>query len=160
MRNPRFWLILTALICATHLWINYPALPERVATHFSGDGRADGWMSRASFAQFQLGLTGALALLFVGIGWLIKVLPTDAINLPRREFWLAPMRRAETIHILQSELARFGAALMVFLLGIQETTIRANVNQTYRLGMLFPIFLIGFLAFTTIWIAGFYRRFR
>jgi uncharacterized membrane protein len=160
MKTPRFWLVLIALGCAAHLWVNYPALPERVATHFGGSGHADGWMSKRAFAQFQLGLTGAVAALLLGVGWLIQVLPADAINLPRREFWLAPSRRAETIFAVQTELSRFGAALMVFLLGVQEATIRANINQTFRLGPLFLIGMVGFLSFTAVWTIGFHRRFR
>jgi uncharacterized membrane protein len=160
MKNPRFWLVLSALVCAAHLWVNYPALPERVATHFSGNGHADAWTTKASFAQFQLGLTGAVAALLLGLGALVHVLPPDAINLPRRKFWLAPPRRAMTIHVLQTELTRFGAALMVFLLGVQETIIRANVNQTFRLGPLFAVCMIGFLAFTLVWTIHFHRRFR
>jgi uncharacterized membrane protein len=160
MRNPRFWLILGALACAVHLWVNYPALPERVASHFGADGRADGWMSKSALAAFQLWLTGGLALLFLGLGSLIKALPPSTINVPNPGYWLAPSRQAATIGVIRSELARFGCALMVFFLGIQEATLRANIDQTFRLGPLFPLCMVAFLGFTMIWVVGFYRRFR
>lgn len=160
MKNPRFWLILGALACAVHLGANYPALPERVASHFGPNGQADGWMSRSAIAVFQLGLTGFMAVLFLGISKLIQVLPTDIINLPNREYWLAPARRAATIEVLGAEMARFGTVMMMFLLGVQEAMFRANITQTNRLGPLFFICLFGFLGYTAIWLFGFYRRFR
>ncbi len=160
MRNPRFWLILGALACAVHLWINYPALPERVASHFGSNGHADGWMSKSSIAAFQLGMTGFMAVLFLGISKLIQVLPTDMINLPNRDYWLAPARRAATIEALGADMARFGTAMMVFLLGVQEATFRANINHTYQLGSLFFLCLFGFLGFTAVWLIGLFRRYR
>jgi uncharacterized membrane protein len=158
--TPRFWLILGALACLAHLWVNYPSLPERVATHFGTDGRADGWMTKAAYARFQVGLTGFLALLFLGIGKLMTLLPDDAINLPNRDYWLAPARRARTVAIMKSEMHRFGCAMVAFSLGIQEAVIRANISQSFRLGSLFFVCLVGFLGFTTVWTIGFYRRFR
>ncbi|MGC4046244.1 MAG: DUF1648 domain-containing protein [Armatimonas sp.] len=160
MRNPRFWLVLGALACVVHLWVNYPALPERMASHFGSDGHADGWMTKASIAQFQLGMTGFMAFLFLGLSKLLNILPADVINMPNREYWLSPARRAATIDMLGAEMARFGTILMVFLLGVQEATFRANINHTYKLGPLFFVCLFGFLGFTVVWLIGFYRRFR
>ena len=38
-----------------------------------------------------------LSTLFGAIGALIRVTPDDAINLPNKEYWLAPARREATI---------------------------------------------------------------
>ena len=154
----RLWLLLSAALVAAHLAWNYGALPEKVPTHFGPDGTADGWMPKAGYAQFELILIGGMSALFWGIGWLVKVVPTDAINLPNREYWLAPQRRDETIRKISDELASFGAAMNVFFLGVQDQTVRAVLSGTNKLGPMFSAYLILFLLYTGFWVVGLYRR--
>ena len=68
-------------------------LPERVATHFAFDGRANGWMTRHAYA-WTMGIL-ALALPFgvwISAGWLPRRWP-KLVNVPFRNYWLAPARR-------------------------------------------------------------------
>ena len=154
----RLWLLASALLVAAHLWWHYPGLPEKMPTHFGSDGHADGFMTRAQYAQFELGLIAGMTLLFLGIGWLIKAVPADAINVPNRDYWLAPERRAETVRRLGSEMAGFGVALNLFFLGVQNETIQAALSGTNRLGPLFSVYLVAFFAYTGVWLVLLYRR--
>jgi uncharacterized membrane protein len=154
----KLWLFASALLALAHLAWNYGALPEKMPSHFGPDGHADGWMTKAAYAQLEIGLIAGMTALFIGIGWLIKVVPADAVNIPNRDYWLAPARRAETIRKMSGEMAGFGAALNVFLLGVQDQNIRAALSGTNRLGQLFTVYLVGFLVYTGVWVVGLYRR--
>ena len=70
----------------------WPALPERVASHFDGAGRPNGWSSKESFVGLMLGMTVFHAALFLGIEQLVRRAPAKWINLPHKEEWLAPAR--------------------------------------------------------------------
>ena len=75
-------------------------LPARVASHFDGAGRPNGWMARDGFVLFQCGLVLTLGALFGIGGRLLKVTPNGWINLPNKNYWLAPERRAESVAVL------------------------------------------------------------
>lgn len=154
----KLWLFASALLALSHLAWNYGALPQKMPSHFGPDGRADGWMTKVAYVQLEIGLIAGMTSLFLGIGWLIKVVPADAVNIPNRDYWLAPARRAETIRKMSGEMANFGAALNVFFLGVQDQTVRAALSGSNRLGPLFSVYLVAFLIYTGFWVAGLNRR--
>src|SRR5207237_1170658 len=75
-------------------------LPERVATHFDASGQPNGWMSRHGHIIFIMLLGLALPLLVAGSFFCLRFFPGRGINLPHREYWLAPERRAGTFSYL------------------------------------------------------------
>lgn len=147
------------LLSILHLAIYYPMLPEQVASHFGTEGKADGWMTKSQFAIFYVVLTGFMTLLFLGIGKLIEVTPNEMINLPNREYWLAPARRAKTIAAISSELAWFGVALVGFLISTMHLSMQASIKGTNRLDSTFFWLFGGFMTFVAIWLVRLYRRF-
>jgi len=92
---------------AAILVVTSGGLPERVATHFALDGRANGWMAREGYASMM----GTLALLlpfgvWVAAAWLPRRWP-HLVNVPFRDYWLAPARREATL----DRLAKMGAGM-------------------------------------------------
>ncbi len=77
-----------------------PLLPERVATHFGMNGEPNGWMGRPGYSHFIriFGLT--LPAFTVAVGFLIRFLPAWTVNIPNRDYWLAPAHRPETYSAL------------------------------------------------------------
>lgn len=68
------------------------ALPQRVATHFGAGGAANGWMPRNGCTWTMLVVRTVLPLLLFGA---LRQLPMCAeryVNLPHRDYWLAPGR--------------------------------------------------------------------
>jgi serine/threonine-protein kinase len=135
--------VLSILVAAT-----YSMLPERVATHFSARGEPDGWMSRPAYIAFVLGGAVLTASSCAGPIYLIRFLDASAINIPNREYWLAPEHRAEA----DRRILAFGfwlAALTVGLfVGLHVLTILANRREPARLPMgeglgLMAAFLLG-----------------
>ena len=92
--------VLLAIAMIVGAWY-YPQLPDTVASHFSASGEADGWMSRGGFIIFYAALMVFLYGTFVGTGYLMRVLPDSYINVPNKNYWLAPVRREESKRFLE-----------------------------------------------------------
>jgi len=118
------WLLL-ALALAQALYF-YPQLPPQVASHFAADGQPNGWMSRGWFVVVNAAMALLIALVFVGVAaipW-----PDGLVNLPHRDHWLAPGRRAETWRTIRRFLDLFACATLLFLLVVFQMTIDANLD--------------------------------
>lgn len=138
-----------------------PQLPDPVATHFGADQRADGWMLRAGYRAYMLSFTlGFPALMVMLIGWLPRALPRWT-NIPHRDYWLAPTRRARTFDFLLSHACRLGCLMTLMIAGMHYAIVVAHRSQppTLPLALFLPLlglFAVGFV----VWINALYRRFR
>ncbi|GAB4460160.1 MAG: DUF1648 domain-containing protein [Armatimonadaceae bacterium] len=139
-------------VAAAHMAFYYPQLPERIASHFGPNGQADGWMSKDSFALFNLGMITFLVLIFQGVSVMMRKLPAEMINLPNKEYWLAPERRAETIARSSAQMSWFGIATCALFIAIMHLTFQANLDGSFRLPASALYFLFGYLIFTKIWV--------
>ncbi|MCB2205851.1 DUF1648 domain-containing protein [bacterium] len=156
MRTMVILLILAAML---GIWY-YPSLPEEVASHFGSEGEANGWMSRDGFMVLYGFLFLFLAGTFAGSAWLMKVLPDSMINLPRKKYWLAPERRAESIAYLHNSMMRMGNATLLFMLLMMFDTFEANLLPSPRLSPLFWPVLIGYFLYLGWLIWSMFRRFQ
>ena len=83
-----------------------------VATHFAGDGHANGWMTNQAFLRFNLTL-GVGSIVFVsGLIYLLRFLPPRFLNLPNREHWHKP----ENYPVACARLFRLSLWLCVMML--------------------------------------------
>ncbi len=144
-------LLLLPALAGVHIAYYYAALPDKMASHFGPSGQADGWMSKLSFAIFYLVLVGVCSLLWAGMGWLLKKTPNDMINLPHKEYWLAPERREQTLSRMAHQMSVFGIVTITFLIAVMHTTFLANLRGDGQLGPLFFVYFAGFMIFTAIW---------
>ena len=160
LRTPA--IILTALCIGFEIFLLYSTtlLPERTASHFGGDGRADGWMSRASDLLILGALGAGMPLLFLGLSLATRFMPARWVNIPHREYWLSPERRTETSTFISRQMLWMGCLMILFLAGIHCLTIQANRMTPARLPMsLFLTLLGGFLAGVGVWSVVFIRHF-
>jgi uncharacterized membrane protein YedE/YeeE len=104
------------------------SLPARVATHFGADGQPNGWMSRTGHTLSQTGTTVFIAGLFFILATQLPRVPDRFVNLPHRDYWLAPPRRAETFAWLGSMLFWLGALLQTFLSFVFREVWRTNTT--------------------------------
>lgn len=120
-------------------------LPARVAVHFGPGGAPDGWASSLTSTSIMLGVQ---SLLFLGLylvpRWLARV-PSRWVNLPHRDYWLAPERRAQALSRLSDHLWRYGTALFLFQLVAGLLTLQANLSDPVRLNE--PLFLAALFVF-------------
>ena len=108
-------------------------MPERVASHFNSAGIANGWMSRDAMLGWQIATTALVAALFQGIVLLQSRLPTEFVNLPNREYWLATERRAMTDTWIRNMVLTVGCLLMIFFMALFHLVYLGNQAATPRL---------------------------
>lgn len=155
-------LLLVTLVFATgFMLVTGSSLPPVVASHFVAGGTANGFMPRATYLFTIIALLVGLPLLVALISSFATILPTRFINLPNREYWLAPERQADSLDYLRKQGARFGVILAVFLCFVHWLVVRANARSP----ALFPesLFFAGMAAFLVglvVWLVGFIAHFR
>ena len=138
----------------------FPMMPERMASHFGTSGMANGWMTKTQFfAVYAITLLPAFVVEF----WVSRRLATtpDArINLPNKEFWLAPERRSETLAYFDTFFAWYGCAVLLLVVFVMGLAMRANLNPPARLAT-GPTFgaLAAFVLFNIAAIVSMLRRF-
>jgi uncharacterized membrane protein len=161
MRTSRALLFVLAAAGVLQLVHYYPLLPETMASHFDGSGRANGFQSRDGFTAFTMGILGMIVFLFGGLGWLFRRLPTGSLNLPNRDYWLAPERRDETLADLAGRMEWFGSASLVLYLYVIQRVIETNLSGAPRLEAKVVLVPVGlYLGFTCVWMVALFRRFR
>jgi len=99
------------------LWFTWrwSALPEQFATSFDFRGRSRDAMGRTGYMALSLGMLAGMAALFGGLATWLPNNPAAWVNLPEKEYWLAPERRMETMGRLAVFLDVVGLALCVML---------------------------------------------
>lgn len=135
-------------------------LPERIATHFNLSGQPDGWMSRSA----DQGLTLLLSVFFpsfvVVLSFISRYVP-GITNIPNRDYWLAPERRKQTSNYLVRHSIWFACLAILFVTGIQYSTLQANKQSPPQLSTSMIFLVAGpFLAGVAVWMAVLLRHFR
>jgi hypothetical protein len=136
-------------------------LGDRVATHFDHGNLANGWMSRDGYLLFTLTFSTVLpAFVVATVGWLPRI-AARSVNIPNRDYWLSPVRRAATLDSIAARAFLLGSLLAVFIAGIHALILKANATLPAQLpARLFWMLLIAFLALFLTWIGAFWWRFR
>ena len=139
----------------------HPHLPDQMATHFNGKGEADGHSSKTTHAYLMIGLQVGTLVLFLLVSISCKYMPASMINIPDREYWLAPERRGETVAKLNTGLIGMAIATQLLLMGINQLTILHNLGFPAMTGGWFWILLGAYLAFSLgfcIWLMLRFRK--
>lgn len=165
MRRLLFIFAFMVLIAAMQAAHYYPRLPDMVASHFGAGGKSDGWMAKGSFVAFYLGtlafIAGTFVLIQVLTGNLHRI-PRSCINLPNKEYWLAPERiqesQARLSDCMETFSLWFGSATMAFIIGTYEFTFRANLQAEQVLPRSFLWLLGAYLTLILSFLIGWVRR--
>jgi uncharacterized membrane protein len=137
----------------------YARLPERVASHFGANGVANGWMSRDGYVWFMVGVVTFVSLTMLAAFGSVRLLPSGVVNIPRRDYWLAPERRDETARTLLRYGLLMVGLISLFFLAIHLMIVAANESQPVRLSNDVWWLLVAFLATTGVLTFKLYRRF-
>ena len=155
-------LIFVALLFAGAAFVvsTTAALPERVASHFGTGGHADGYMTRDGYRWFMLFFTaGFPPLIVLAIAGLPRLIP-QYTNIPNREYWLAPERRAQAFDFLTTHALWFGILLVLFMCAVHWLVVQANAQHPPRLANGPFLMSLGlFLAALAVWIVTLTRQF-
>lgn len=155
-----FWVLMVGVAAsAGQILLLSPLLPDPVASHFGWSGRADGFLSRAAFVVLHWVMIAFVSALFFGIPALLRVMPAEAVNLPHKDYWLAPERREVTFAYLSDRVMAFGAATLALLAAVMLPVYQANISGVLFVGNLPLLYVALYLVYTGIWVYGLTRRF-
>jgi uncharacterized membrane protein len=163
MRKFPLLLFVTLLAAAAASILHFAAeLPELVAVHFDAAGRANGFMTRTGCRDFMLASTLGMPLLMaIATTLLPRALPVSLINLPHRDYWLAPERAHDSLVFLSEQGVWFGCILVLFLAGVDGMLVKANAASPPEFpSALFIAMLILFFCAIGAWALRMMRRFR
>lgn len=152
-------IVLLALMLGQSLFY-YPQLPNTIASHFNAVGQADNWQAKQTFFIFYWLLVLFTTALFVFLEPLLRRLSPKQVNLPHKEYWLAPERRTKSLQFLGQHFQWMAAGTLALLVAVLQTVIVANLqgSATLALGPTMLI-LIAYLLFTAAWMVFLMKRF-
>ncbi len=151
-RLPKSIFVVLAILAAIYFWSNYAQLPDVVASHFNARGVANGWQTKSAFFAFFVGAVALASLVGFGIPSIISKMPMDLINLPHKEYWLAPERRTATLASLDSSFAWFGCAVLLVITTAVNYAIGRNLHPDAHLDPPVLVYVFGgFFVFTILW---------
>ena len=137
------------------------SLPERVASHFGANGMANGYMTRDGYRTFIVSFALGVPLLVVAVVALFPRAFPGAINIPDRDYWMAPERREKTLGYLTGWACSLGSILALFIAAIHSAVRVANEYDPPRLpSALLFILLAAFGVAMVVWIAALATHFR
>lgn len=159
-RLPKLVFVLLALYAAVHFSSLYSQLPGVVASHFNGRGGANGWQTKEAFFTVFVGVTVLCVLFGFGVASLIGAMPMRLINLPNKQYWLAPERRDETLEWLKAYFGWFACALYVLMIVVYDYAAQSNLHPGHPPSVAHLVYtLVGFLAFVIVWLVRMFARF-
>ena len=136
------------------------ALPDRIPTHFGGGGVPNAWMTRGGYTLFMFAFVLGLPLLVAcAVGVLPRLVPR-LVNLPNRDYWLAPERRDASLAFLGRHACWLGCMMTLMGAGAHVLILRASAATPPRLENGLFLWLLGvFFVAMAVWIVAIFRRF-
>ncbi|MFQ3597987.1 MAG: DUF1648 domain-containing protein [Chloroherpetonaceae bacterium] len=133
----------------------YPILPESVPMHFGSSGKATSFSSKESMALSHLAIVAVVLVIFGIVGGLLKSEKAIYMNVPNREYWFAPERKAQSSSEVLSLLLWILCSVMLLMLLIFYSTAESALSGNNKLDALFYIgfaFLMLFDMFIVIYL--------
>ncbi|MGA9422856.1 MAG: DUF1648 domain-containing protein [Rhodanobacteraceae bacterium] len=123
-------LFVLALACAAiFVFVTGAGMPELVAAHFDASGAPDGFMPRSVYLGFVIAMIVVAPLLLVLPLYLASSGSGARLNLPRKDYWLHPERRARTVAYLRAQAQFFAVLVVCFLAYVHWLVVGANTRQ-------------------------------
>ncbi|HBO42743.1 MAG TPA: hypothetical protein DD670_02150 [Planctomycetaceae bacterium] len=155
-----YLVLLTLVILALiHMAVYYPSLPPQVISQFDVRGQAIGSMGRNAFVTVYAGITLGTALVILLFAASLPRLPNSMINLPNKDYWLAPERKKASAAILSGMMVWFGNATLVLSIACFHACFAATLGRASP-PWLFPLILGIYLTYTLAWCICLIRQFR
>jgi len=158
-RLPRIIFLLLFFIAIIVPLFYFDQLPDRVASHFDLNNRADGWMTKTGYMLFHYGIIIFFYLTFWGISILIPKFPKSLINLPQKEHWLHESRKETTYKTIQAMMFWIGSICLALFIYVFHEIIKANISGSQQISSFSWVSVIIFLAGTGIIIIKYITHF-
>ncbi len=140
-------LIFVVLMAVIQQLIYLPQLPAEVVSQYDLQGQPRAKMPKESFAMLMFGLTVGLPAFLGLLGANLHYLPNSLINVPHKEYWLAPERRTATLRDMEFMLAWMATSSALLIMGLSHLTYQANMANQGLDNTQFNVMLGFYLAF-------------
>lgn len=134
-----------AVIAQVVYW--YGQLPDPMPSHFNAAGQVDDEMGKFSFFAMMLGIHVLFLIGFPLIGSLLRRMPDSLINMPNKDYWLAPERREATLAKTAGIMTMMGWMTSWLMMGITHLTAMVAVDARQTINpesnWLLGIFLVA-----------------
>jgi uncharacterized membrane protein len=161
MNKQRFILFSLVSIAVLQIMYYYPLLPSTVASHFDVAGNPNGCSSKKQFIGIYMVVILMMSFSYLVLPLLLKYIPVSLINLPKRDYWLAPERKQTTFLFIGETMLSLGNATTLFLIITFQLAFEANLSSTCHFSSETMFILLGgYLLFISVWLVRFIMRFR
>lgn len=137
----------------------YRRLPPRVASHFDSHGRPDGWSTKLQFVSAAAATYALVTVLLVPLSLIAYIAPATLVQLPNKEYWLAPERESQTRRGIALWGVWFTAATLWLLALLFHQAMVANLRQPPQLEWFWSL-LGGYMAIVSYLVIQLILRFR
>ncbi|MEM7782423.1 MAG: hypothetical protein AAF939_19925 [Planctomycetota bacterium] len=141
----RLILFATAVACVAQFGYWFGRLPDIVPSHFDDQGNVNDEMNKIGFYLLFGGMHFVFLLLFPILGWGMGKIPDEMLNIPNKEYWLAPERRESTLAINFEFLTACGWLTSWLLLGCFQLTALVATTNRNTINPEFSYLLVGYL---------------
>ncbi|MEP7075331.1 MAG: DUF1648 domain-containing protein [Acidobacteriota bacterium] len=159
MTKTRIFLVVAVAAFVVQMMYIYPNLPATVASHFDAAGNPNGWMTKGVFLIIEIGLIVLVVGEFLLVPRFVRRLPPSLVNMPNKEYWLAPEHIDETMEIFRSYFEVFGGVIVALFVVVNQFVYAANTARSNLPGSIWMV-IVAFLLFTVVWVIKFIGEFR
>lgn len=153
-------LLLTLGVVIWQIVYWYPQLPDVIPSHFDSQGNVDGEMAKTPFFVLMTCLNALFLIGFPLLGKLLSKLPDSLINLPNKEYWLAPERRESTVAQTTNFLAAIGWITSWLMIGIIQLSALVAIGSRETInpesGVLIGVYVVAIFGMVA-WLFWSYR---
>ena len=161
MRYARVFFIIVILLCGfetVRLWF---LAPDVMVSHFNVQGNPDNFVPKLEFFGFQAQTVAVVLMAGLVVQVLTMIMPAQWINIPNREYWLAPERRQDTL----DRIGAFGAALFTIVLVVVQAGFELSVSANLQTPIVFAAqlmvpMIVGFCVLSLALLFWLLRSFR
>jgi uncharacterized membrane protein len=151
--------VLLAAEGAVIVW-SWGQLPLRVASHFDGQGIANGFMMRTDYQFLMMALGFGVPLLIAILLVVLPCLMPTRLRIPSRDYWIDPTRRSDTLRTIATSGLIVASIVAAFLIAVQLLVVQANGRSPPQLDNAVLYTLIALLVVAILaWQFTFWRRF-
>lgn len=133
--------------------------PPVVASHFDIRGVPDSMVSKTSLLLFHIILVVSVSVLFFLSGVFLHKIPPQLLNLPKKDYWLDPVRRDKTYNIFSKYLFWFADITLIFFVAAFQKVYMFNLSGEKKIGDFFFYYLLAFLFAAGLFAAAFFKKF-
>lgn len=159
-RFPKLLFSVFSALAFAYFFHFYSQLPATVASHFDAHGNVNGWQSKTVFYGFLVGTILLMAFIGFALPRLMNRIPIQFVNLPNKNYWLAPERREASMEFLAAQFGWMACALLPVILFAFNYAIQCNLHPhgpSDSSAITYPLFALLF--FMLLWTVRIFNRF-